>query len=90
MMTPKELEEHLAHLKLDQAEASQLLGINPRTLRRWFEGEEVPGSLRPLCAHGARCTIAIYLGSRTWSLSSKTTRTKLKFIGNTASTWRLF
>ena len=43
MMTPKELEEHLAHLKLDQAEASQLLGINPRTLRRWFEGEEVPG-----------------------------------------------
>lgn len=42
-MTPKELEEHLAHLKLDQAEASQLLGINPRTLRRWFEGEEVPG-----------------------------------------------
>lgn len=43
MMTPIELEEHLAQLKLDQAEASQLLGVNPRTLRRWLEGEEVPG-----------------------------------------------
>src|SRR5271170_5470266 len=43
MMTVKELDEHLAHLKLDQPEASQLLGVNPRTLRRWFEGEEVPG-----------------------------------------------
>jgi hypothetical protein len=42
IMTPIELEEHLAHLKLDQAEASQLLGVNPRTLRRWLEGEEVP------------------------------------------------
>lgn len=43
MMTATELGEHLAHLKLDQPEASQLLGVNPRTLRRWFEGEEVPG-----------------------------------------------
>jgi hypothetical protein len=43
MMTPVELEDHLAHLKLDQAEASQLLGVNPRTLRRWLQGEEVPG-----------------------------------------------
>ena len=43
MMTAVELGEHLAHLKLDQPEASQLLGVNPRTLRRWFEGEEVPG-----------------------------------------------
>ena len=42
-MTPAELEEHLAHLKLGQLEASQLLGVNPRTLRRWLEGEEVPG-----------------------------------------------
>ncbi len=43
MMTAMELGEHLAHLKLDQPEASQLLGVNPRTLRRWLEGEEVPG-----------------------------------------------
>jgi hypothetical protein len=43
MMTAMELGEHLAHLRLDQPEASQLLGVNPRTLRRWFEGEEVPG-----------------------------------------------
>lgn len=42
-MTPIELGEHLAHLKLGQLEASQLLGVNPRTLRRWLEGEEVPG-----------------------------------------------
>ena len=43
MMTPNELTEHLAHLNLDPPEAAQLLGVNPRTLRRWFEGEEVPG-----------------------------------------------
>jgi|HubBroStandDraft_1064217.scaffolds.fasta_scaffold224863_2 uncharacterized protein (DUF2141 family) len=42
-MTASELEEHLAHLQLGQPEASQLLGVNPRTLRRWLEGEEVPG-----------------------------------------------
>ena len=43
MMTATELGEHLAHLKLDQPEASQLLGVNARTLRRWFEDEDVPG-----------------------------------------------
>jgi hypothetical protein len=43
MMTPVELEEHLAHLDLSPYESSQLLGVNPRTLRRWLEGEQVPG-----------------------------------------------
>jgi hypothetical protein len=43
MMTAMELGQYLTHLKLDQPEASQLLGVNPRTLRRWLEGEEVPG-----------------------------------------------
>jgi len=42
MMTTDELTEHLTHLNLDHPEAAQLLGVNPRTLRRWFEGEEVP------------------------------------------------
>jgi hypothetical protein len=43
MMTPEELTEHLTHLNVSPPEAAQLLGVNPRTLRRWFEGEEVPG-----------------------------------------------
>jgi hypothetical protein len=33
----------LAYLGLDHAEAAQLLGVSTRTLRRWLEGEEVPG-----------------------------------------------
>jgi hypothetical protein len=44
MMTPNELKEHLTYLGLfDQAEAAQLLSVTPRTLRRWLDGEEVPG-----------------------------------------------
>lgn len=43
MMTKDELINHLSTLGLTQAEAAQLLGVSPRTLRRWFEGEEVPG-----------------------------------------------
>ena len=43
MMTKSELELHLAFLRLSQTEAAQLLGVSARTVRRWFEGEEVPG-----------------------------------------------
>ena len=43
MMTNDELNGHLSTLGLTQAEAAQLLGVSARTLRRWFEGEEVPG-----------------------------------------------
>jgi transcriptional regulator with XRE-family HTH domain len=42
-MTQHELNDHLAALRLTQAEAAQLLGVSARTLRRWLEGEEVPG-----------------------------------------------
>ena len=43
-MDAVELTETLAHLGLDQTEAAQLLGIAPRTMRRWLlEGEEIPG-----------------------------------------------
>jgi hypothetical protein len=42
-MTPKELQEHLAILHLSYDEAAQLLGVATRTVRRWFEGEAVPG-----------------------------------------------
>jgi len=35
--------ETLAFLGLDHAEAAQLLGVSARTLRRWIEGEEIPG-----------------------------------------------
>jgi hypothetical protein len=43
-MYATELGETLAYLGLDQAEAAQLLGVAPRTMRRWLlEGEEIPG-----------------------------------------------
>jgi hypothetical protein len=42
-MTSAELKEILAFLGLDLAEAAQLLGISGRTLRRWIDGEEIPG-----------------------------------------------
>ena len=41
-MTPQELDSHLSFLKLDPAEAAQLLGVSARTLRRWSEGETIP------------------------------------------------
>src|SRR5271167_2478991 len=43
IMTPDGLQEHLTYLGLDQAEAARLLNVSPRTLRRWLEGDEVPG-----------------------------------------------
>ena len=43
MMSRTELEQSLIRLSLSQTEAAQLLGVAPRTLRRWLEGEELPG-----------------------------------------------
>ncbi len=43
-MNAKELGEVLAYLNLEPQEAAQLLGVAPRTIRRWLlEGEEIPG-----------------------------------------------
>ncbi len=42
-MTSLELTEHLSRLGLNQTEVAQLLGISARTVRRWVEGEEIPG-----------------------------------------------
>ena len=42
-MTTLELREHLLLLQLTQAETAQLLGVTARTVRRWYEGEQVPG-----------------------------------------------
>lgn len=38
-----ELEQSLLRLDLSQTEAAQLLGVAPRTFRRWLEGDEIPG-----------------------------------------------
>src|SRR5450432_3372285 len=42
-MINDELSQALDALRLTQTEAAQLLGVSARTVRRWFEGEEVPG-----------------------------------------------
>jgi hypothetical protein len=43
MMKPIELEQSLLRLDLSQTDAAELLGVAPRTFRRWLEGEEIPG-----------------------------------------------
>ena len=43
MMSNTELDDNLAALRVSPAEAAQLLGVSARTLRRWLEGEAVPG-----------------------------------------------
>lgn len=43
MMTVPELQLILSRLELNQTEAAQLLGIAPRTVRRWLDGEDIPG-----------------------------------------------
>ena len=43
MMTFIELEQTLLRLGLSQTGAAQLLSVAPRTVRRWLEGEEIPG-----------------------------------------------
>jgi hypothetical protein len=43
MMTEPELRQVLMRLELSQNEAAQLLGVAPRTVRRWLEGEDIPG-----------------------------------------------
>src|SRR5665213_1342416 len=42
-MTKKELSDTLSALGLTQTEAAQLLGVSARTVRRWIEGEAIPG-----------------------------------------------
>ena len=42
-MNEIELKDHLSTLGLDPDEAAQFLDISVRTLRRWLDGEEVPG-----------------------------------------------
>jgi hypothetical protein len=43
MMPLVELEQTLLRLGLSQTEAAQILGVTPRTVRRWLDGEQVPG-----------------------------------------------
>jgi hypothetical protein len=43
MMSRTELEQCLLRLGLTQTEGAQLLGVAPRTLRRWLEDEDIPG-----------------------------------------------
>src|SRR5437588_7266986 len=43
MMIEPELRQVLVRLDLTQNEAAQLLGVAPRTVRRWLEGEDIPG-----------------------------------------------
>jgi hypothetical protein len=38
-MTPDELREAIARLGVSQVELAKLLGVNPRTMRRWLAGD---------------------------------------------------
>jgi hypothetical protein len=42
-MTDTELEQYLLRLDLTPIEAAQFLGVTPRTMQRWLDGEEIPG-----------------------------------------------
>ena len=42
-MTNHEFLETLTFLGIDTIEVSQFLGVSTRTIRRWIEGEEIPG-----------------------------------------------
>lgn len=39
-MSPEELKLRIADLNLTQNEAARLLGVDPRTMRRWMSGEK--------------------------------------------------
>ena len=43
MMTNRQLTESLAKLNLTLDEAALLLGVSERSVRRWTEGESIPG-----------------------------------------------
>jgi transcriptional regulator with XRE-family HTH domain len=62
MMTTHELQQTLLRLGLSQTEAAQLLGVAPRTVRRWLEGEEVPGP----AAQALRAWIRLYERNLPW------------------------
>lgn len=42
-MTKEGLRNALTHLRLEIKEAAQLLGVSERTVRRWWDGEDIPG-----------------------------------------------
>ncbi len=43
MMSDGESRLTLSRLELSPSEAAQLLGVAPRTIRRWLDGEDIPG-----------------------------------------------
>ena len=61
-MTSAELRSHLSQLGMSQGEAASLLGVNPRTLRRWLEGEELSGPPE----HALRAWLALHKRGMGW------------------------
>ncbi len=43
MMTTDDFHQHLEALRLSNGEAADLLGVSERSVRRWADGEDVPG-----------------------------------------------
>lgn len=64
-MTPATLRATLSGIGLSQSHAARLLGVNPRTMRRWIAGEQpVPGPAdRLLNLLGAGLGVREYLDS---------------------------
>ncbi|HET6970476.1 MAG TPA: helix-turn-helix domain-containing protein [Phenylobacterium sp.] len=44
LMSSRDFAQHLTALRLSFAEAAQLLGVSERSVRRWADSEEVPGT----------------------------------------------
>lgn len=42
-MTKEQFDQYLLRLGLSRAETAKLLSVSPRTVRRWQDGEEIPG-----------------------------------------------
>ncbi|MGV7219341.1 helix-turn-helix domain-containing protein [Bradyrhizobium sp. UFLA05-112] len=43
VMKPEQFNQYLLRLGLSPSETAQLLSVSPRTVRRWQDGEEIPG-----------------------------------------------
>ena len=66
-MTKTELEQYLLRLDLTGIDAAQFLGVTPRTMQRWLDGEETPGPAE----HALRAWIKLHDLGIPWKPDSR-------------------